>query len=605
MEKKRHFCWFLGLLVILLFGVIGTARGQAQAAAPGATNSLTVHQVLTVYSGTGKSAQATGESVQPGQQVKIGDMTTVDGYSWLGLGDDRWISFDPSANPTYESRLWTRTPITIYRGLGGHRIKTADSIAAGTGKTVTAYIDLDGSPWYQVGKDEWASTSSRYNPVSAQQTLQLSFTTTVYTGTGMQRRATSRTLPALSSVTYTNTLTEGSTTWYNIGNDDWVTTDPAYNPGFEQYVYVPTSVPIWTTYTANRIKTAQIVSGNTNQVLQGTVSLNGVKWYKIGVNQWITLDSATSSAAGQKPTGPTAKRIVTLLGTTNIFTAPNGAAIHRILKNGTQWRYFTSQVINGSTWYNLGGKQWVTNAQDTTNWEKKADTIQFPILMYHELADNQPNNSWYVPVREFAQEMQWLRDNGYYFLNTQEAYTVLTTNQAPSDKLVWLTMDDGYESWFTKGLPIIQQNGVHGTMFLITNTGGLTRQQAVIMKENGMDIESHTVNHFDLSQLPDYQQKQEMLGAKQYLDSTYQQNTTAIAYPYGNYNDATKTEAAASGYTLGLRIHDGLASKDNGLYSLNRIKVSPGLTAAQFQYLVEHGKDQEVSGIVIGPPILK
>lgn len=120
-----------------------------------------------------------------------------------------------------------------------------------------------------------------------------------------------------------------------------------------------------------------------------------------------------------------------------------------------------------------------------------------------------------------------------------------------------------------------------------------------------MDIESHTLNHFHLSQRPDYQQKQEMLGTKEYLDRTYHQNTTAIAYPYGDYSETTEKEAAASGYTMALRIHGGLASIDNGIYSLNRVKVSPGLTVDQFQYLVENGKDEDSSGAIVGPPVQK
>lgn len=610
MKKKPQRRWLFGLLAILFVGILGLTRGQAQAAdnAPNPIGNLDAHQILTIYNGVGGPALDTGSTVQPGQRVTVNTITTINGYSWLDLGDNRWITFDPSFNPTYESKIWTPTPITIYQGFGDTRTKTSDSIAAGTGSVVTAYVDWNGSAWYQVGKDRWASTAGQYNPTQNDQTLQLSFTTTVYTGTGAKRQATDKTLPALSKVTYTKTLVEGNTTWYNISGDDWVTTDPAYNPGFQQYVYVPNAVPIWTNYTADRTKTTQTVPGNSTQVLQGTAWFNNVKWYKIGVNQWITLDSATNNADSHQPTPPSVtKHVVTLLADTKVFTAPDatGTDTGRTLKSGTQWQYFNSRTVNGVTWYNLGGAQWVTNAQDTSGWTKKKDTIQFPILMYHELGSSQPNNTWFVPENEFAWQMQWLRNNGYYFLNTQEAYTVLTTNQAPSDKLVWLTMDDGYESWFTKGLPIIQQYGVNGTMFLITNTGTLTRQQAEIMKENGMDIESHTLNHFHLSQLLDYQQKQEMLGTKEYLDRTYHQNTTAIAYPYGDYSETTEKEAAASGYTMALRIHGGLASIDNGIYSLNRVKVSPGLTVDQFQYLVENGKDEDSSGAIVGPPVQK
>ncbi|MCH3990330.1 MAG: SLAP domain-containing protein [Lactobacillus sp.] len=42
---------------------------------------------------------------------------------------------------------------------------------------------------------------------------------------------------------------------------------------------------------------------------------------------------------------------------------PSKDTIKKTLKQGTSWKYFIKQNINGETWYNLGGSQWVMGSQ--------------------------------------------------------------------------------------------------------------------------------------------------------------------------------------------------------------------------------------------------
>ncbi|WDF82631.1 CAP domain-containing protein [Lacticaseibacillus pabuli] len=41
-----------------------------------------------------------------------------------------------------------------------------------------------------------------------------------------------------------------------------------------------------------------------------------------------------------------------------VRATPNGAITNKKLRNATSWRVFNRAVVNGHTWYNLGGKQW-------------------------------------------------------------------------------------------------------------------------------------------------------------------------------------------------------------------------------------------------------
>lgn len=107
----------------------------------------------------------------------------------------------------------------------------------------------------------------------------------------------------------------------------------------------------------------------------------------------------------------------------------------------------------------------------------------------------------------------------------------------------------------------------------------LTFDQIKEMKAQGLTFESHTVSHPDLAQSNTATQKAELANSKQVLDKKLHQTTTTIVYPAGRYSDVTMELAEKNGYKMGLTTNNGLASLDDGLYSLNRLRILPTTTA--------------------------
>ena len=97
------------------------------------------------------------------------------------------------------------------------------------------------------------------------------------------------------------------------------------------------------------------------------------------------------------------------------------------------------------------------------------------------------------------------------------------------------------------------------------------------MKKEGMSFQSHTLTHPDLSASDQETQAAELKQSKDYLDKELDQTTTAIAYPAGLYNDTTLN--LANQYKLGVTTNEGLASANDGLLSLNRIRILPDTSA--------------------------
>lgn len=223
------------------------------------------------------------------------------------------------------------------------------------------------------------------------------------------------------------------------------------------------------------------------------------------------------------------------------------------------------------------------------NWVKQDSDVSLPILMYHAIHVMAPeeasNANLIVDPTTFESHIKRLSDEGYYFLTPEEAYKVLTENVFPNgnSKIIWLTFDDSLWDFYDNAYPILKKYGAKATNNVITSTVGnsanLSLDQMLEMKEQGMSFQSHTSTHPDLSASDDNTQKTEMSDAKSYLDSNLSQDTMTIAYPAGRYSDTTLQLAGELNYKLGITTNEGIADKNDGLLSLDRIRILPETTA--------------------------
>ncbi|MBY5005261.1 polysaccharide deacetylase family protein [Streptococcus suis] len=222
-------------------------------------------------------------------------------------------------------------------------------------------------------------------------------------------------------------------------------------------------------------------------------------------------------------------------------------------------------------------------------WEKQAEPVKVPILMYHAIhvmaPEESANANLIIDPTTFESQLQALQNAGYYTLTPEEAYKVLTENVLPAGKkVVWLTFDDSLWDFYDIAYPILKKYNMKATNNVITGrtengtAGHLTLEQLKEMQSNGMSFQGHTVTHPDLEYSTVEAQTTELQNSKAYLDTNLNQNTLAVAYPAGRYSADTLSIAESSGYKLGVTTNEGLASASNGLLSLNRVRILPTTT---------------------------
>jgi peptidoglycan/xylan/chitin deacetylase (PgdA/CDA1 family) len=219
--------------------------------------------------------------------------------------------------------------------------------------------------------------------------------------------------------------------------------------------------------------------------------------------------------------------------------------------------------------------------------ESSKATSKAPILMYHYVrtVDRTKDNLGYglsVTPEDFAAQMAWLSENGFQTVKLNDYCTGSVTVAKP----IILTFDDGYEDMYTNALPILQKYNFIGTFFIVNNFTGrnnyLTQDQINLMQSAGMELGSHTLDHKNLADLAEVQQKNEIENS--------QQASPVFAYPTGNYNAITLKLVSKAGYSCAVTVNPGISNTNSYLFQLPRLRISGGMSLDKFKQNITEGR---------------
>ena len=136
------------------------------------------------------------------------------------------------------------------------------------------------------------------------------------------------------------------------------------------------------------------------------------------------------------------------------------------------------------------------------------------------------------------------------------SHTCKNTNASTDySKVIILTFDDSRKSQFSYAAPIMDQCGFKATFFSVYDFLGqdntrMTWDDIATLQKNGDDIESHTMDHQDLTKMSMSQLDYEIGGSKSSF-AQHNINTTIFASPYGNiWNNKTIIDLVSKYYSF-------------------------------------------------------
>ena len=212
-------------------------------------------------------------------------------------------------------------------------------------------------------------------------------------------------------------------------------------------------------------------------------------------------------------------------------------------------------------------------------------SLSIPILMYHHVGDWGESRAewaqWVVRSKEFRAQMDWLVANGFHTITFRELLAGQKAGESVPVKSVIISFDDGWSAQEGVVRAELEPRGLHAVFFVYTaavgatpnNSGYISWQQLRILESAGHEVQSHTVSHGRLTDMPPSQLDREMRESRATIEKEMHHPVKVIAYPFGTYDERVMRAASAAGYEFGLRADGDLLVGKPLQYRMPRIRV--------------------------------
>jgi len=210
--------------------------------------------------------------------------------------------------------------------------------------------------------------------------------------------------------------------------------------------------------------------------------------------------------------------------------------------------------------------------------------------MYHVIAQppaGAPFPGLYVPPDQFAEQMQALKRAGWHAvtLDQMRAYWTRGTPLGPGKPIV-LSFDNGYNSQYTRALPVLRSLGWAGVeniqlSGLPPSQGGLGEGQVRGLLAAGWELDTQGISHADLITLDAQGLHEQVAVARTTLQRRYHVPVNWFCYPSGHYDATVVAAVREAGFEGSTTVVPGWAHPGDDPYRLHRLRVLGGTSATE------------------------
>lgn len=213
------------------------------------------------------------------------------------------------------------------------------------------------------------------------------------------------------------------------------------------------------------------------------------------------------------------------------------------------------------------------------------------VLCYHSVQAD-----WASPLAvepaAFADQCAWLA-RSRRVVPLAEAVSRLDHSGRLPRGLATMTFDDGFAALYDTALPVLTRHQLPATVFLVAQTltdegqtvdwvdtppdrplTTLSRDQVLEMQDQGVDFQSHSYAHLDLTTLSFDDCVRDLRQSKDLLETLLGRPVPLLAYPRGRHDAGVQAAAARAGYTSAFTLPEG--PERPGPYSIPRVGIYRG-----------------------------
>lgn len=213
------------------------------------------------------------------------------------------------------------------------------------------------------------------------------------------------------------------------------------------------------------------------------------------------------------------------------------------------------------------------------------------ILCYHSV---QP--CWESPLavepEAFARQAAWLRARRRVLPLGEALGRLDSSGRLPRGEAA-LTFDDGFAALYDQAMPVLKRERLPATVFLVAQTltdqgqpvdwvdtpgteplHTLTRDQILEMQDAGVDFQSHSWAHLDLTQLSESECLRDLRDSREFLSEVLGRPVTLLAYPRGRHSPHVRRAAERAGFSHAFALPEQAEEVDD--FAVPRVGVFRG-----------------------------
>lgn len=220
--------------------------------------------------------------------------------------------------------------------------------------------------------------------------------------------------------------------------------------------------------------------------------------------------------------------------------------------------------------------------------------VEPPILMYHRVDVDHPASAvgldLTVTPAAFQAQMRYLAGRHIAIISLAQMVRRLRERHS-LQRTVVVTFDDGYADQARYALPVLRSVGGHATFFIVTTSltlpDHLRWNDLRALREAGMDIGGHGVQHDDLSLMTRAGQRYQIDDCIAALHRWLGETVVSYAYPSGRLNATTLRLVQSAGIQAAVTTDPFYVLPPQDRFELTRIRVARGWSLGDFAGIVQ------------------
>ena len=231
-------------------------------------------------------------------------------------------------------------------------------------------------------------------------------------------------------------------------------------------------------------------------------------------------------------------------------------------------------------------------------------TDHLPILLYHRIAEDGPADlaRYRQTPSAFAEQMRWLRRNGYHAVTSDDVARHLGTGRPFAGRPVLLSFDDAYSDFHDAAWPILRAHDFIAEIFVVTDKVGghadwdvaygppaplMGWPQIQALAMAGVRFGSHMASHSHMAELSSREIVLEAARSGAALERALGRPCRSIAAPFGEGDERFVRVARHCGYASAFTTDPGHAALGQDPLRLPRIEVVGGWSIDAFVEAVQ------------------